>query len=418
MINEVLVLGIATTKERWLLLAKEYELSVQENKPWISISHETYRGVSNKLDYFCSRHDFHGSASGAALKKSKGCPQCQSEDHLYKSEEFSEIVRQKEALKFIDKATKLHNDKYTYHVDWYVSRNDALTKIWCNTHQEFFYQRPAAHLRGQNCPKCGKESFKVSARYTQEEFISLVSEVNKNPLLDFSASKYTHMHEKVEFFCSKHGVKNKVANFLIRQSQPCEDCNTELKRLANEQEFIRLGKIIHNDNYDYSLVDGLYKTNRTKLPIICKVHKTISYITKNHHIDRKQGGCKECAKSVYGRWNISTLKKNLSHHYNKPCCTYLLKINHNDLVFYKVGITSDITIRVRQILEELPEAKINCLIQSWSNVVESVLLEKYLLKFIKNKKYEHSVRFGGYTECFTPTEEDILNLYHIMTAPV
>lgn len=411
-------MGIATTKERWILLAKQFQENVNKDKPWIIIGLETYRGTKNTLKYFCQRHNYHGEASGAALKKSKGCPQCQSEDHLYKSDEFPEMVRQKEAAKFIIKALKLHGDKYTYNTDWYASRDDALTKIWCNTHQEFFYQRPAAHLQGQNCPKCGKESFKASARHSQEDFISLVLEVNQNTLLDFSASRYVHMHEKVEFSCSKHGVKTKAANFLIRQSQPCEECNVELKQLLAEKEFIRLGKIIHNDQYDYSLIQGLYKTNRTKLPIICKVHNTVSYITKNHHIDRKQGGCKECAKLVYGRWNVSTLKKNLPHHYNKPCCTYLLKIKHNDATFYKVGITSDIEVRTRQILEELREAEIQCLIQSWSNVVESVLLEKYILKSIKHKKYEHCIRFGGYTECFQPTNVDLLTLYHIMSSPV
>lgn len=417
MINEVLVLGIATSKERWLLLAKEYELSIQENKPWISISHETYRGVSNKLDYFCSRHDFHGSSSGAALKKSKGCPQCQYEDHLYTTPEYAEIIRVKEAIKFEKKAREVHGDKYSYHVDWYAARNDALTKIWCNKHNNFFYQRPAAHIQGQNCPECGKESGKLKMTLSKREVLDKIVSFVDNPNISYEKFEYVGQHGKSVFSCALHGDFSKVINNITSGDKLlCPTCIKNKRIAFEESKFIEDATLLHGDKYDYSLVRGNYLDNRSKVPVICNTHKTVFYTSRNKHVDRSSG-CLECAKLLLGRWNVDALKKNIQYHANKPCCVYLLKIAHNNVTFYKIGITSDVKVRVRLILDELTESKISVIQESWSNTIECVMLEKVLLKQVKNSRYKHSIKFGGYTECFIPDNDQLLMFYALLSAP-
>lgn len=410
-------MGVTPSPERWLLLAKEFQKHLDSTKPWIVIDLSSYNGTKNLLKYYCEKHDYNGTCSGAALKKSKGCPECQKELHSYRSPEYQESRRLVEAEKFITKAQEVHGEKYKYHIDWYEARNDTLTKIWCNTHQEFFYQRPAAHVQGQGCPKCGKDSFKINARYSQEEFFALVDAVNQNPNLDFSNSIYTHMHEKLDFFCKIHGLKSISAGSLVRNPQSCTQCNRDRCRNDSENNFAKFGSIIHDNQYDYSLITGKYKSNRTKLPVICRVHNTISYISANHHIDRRQGGCKDCAKLKFGRWNIKTLSKNFSYHYNKPFCVYLIKISREEEYFYKVGITSNIIKRVRQLNEELQSYVVEVLIQNWSNTVECVLLEKYILSEYKESKYIPPYEFGGYTECLLLRDEEILAICSILSAP-
>ena len=54
---------------------------------------------------------------------------------------------------FVEKAKNVHGDKYNYDNVEYVN-NRTKVLITCKIHGDF-YQTPAAHLLGQNCPKCG-----------------------------------------------------------------------------------------------------------------------------------------------------------------------------------------------------------------------------------------------------------------------
>jgi hypothetical protein len=54
---------------------------------------------------------------------------------------------------FIEKARKVHNDKYNYDLAEYVDSNIKV-KIFCKECNVFFEQRPADHMQGIGCPKC------------------------------------------------------------------------------------------------------------------------------------------------------------------------------------------------------------------------------------------------------------------------
>lgn len=59
----------------------------------------------------------------------------------------------------------------------------------------------------------------------------------------------------------------------------------------NIDDFINRSKNVHNDLYDYSLVE--YINNTTKVKIICPIHGEFEQTPKNH---LKGSGCKECGK--------------------------------------------------------------------------------------------------------------------------
>ena len=54
---------------------------------------------------------------------------------------------------FIEKANKIHNNKYDYSVSVYGQNNNEKIKIICPTHG-MFLQDPSHHLSGRGCAKC------------------------------------------------------------------------------------------------------------------------------------------------------------------------------------------------------------------------------------------------------------------------
>ena len=77
---------------------------------------------------------------------------------------------------FIEKAKKVHGDKYDYSK---VVYKNAKTKICviCPIHGEFFIT-PHHHLEGKGCKKCSIESLKNALRKTTEDFIKKAREIH------------------------------------------------------------------------------------------------------------------------------------------------------------------------------------------------------------------------------------------------
>lgn len=99
-----------------------------------------------------------------------------------------------------------------------------------------------------------------------------------------------------------------------------------MKKNYNNDWFIDKSKIIHRDNYDYSLVEYIKSTIPVK--IICKYHGVFEQLPQNH---LKGKGCKYCANNVK-LTNEEFIKKSQYIHknkYNYSKCNY---INNRTLV--------------------------------------------------------------------------------------
>ena len=59
---------------------------------------------------------------------------------------------------FIEKANKIHNNKYDYSKCEYVDCNTKVN-IYCNNHLDFFQMRPSDHIQGQCCPVCSQNRY-------------------------------------------------------------------------------------------------------------------------------------------------------------------------------------------------------------------------------------------------------------------
>ena len=101
-------------------------------------------------------------------------------------------------LNFIEKARKIHGDKYDYSKVEYI---DHYTKVCviCPIHGEF-YISPKDHLTKRGCRKC----FYERIRYTKEKFIEESYKVHGDKY-DYSKVEYINSRTKVCIICPIHG---------------------------------------------------------------------------------------------------------------------------------------------------------------------------------------------------------------------
>lgn len=196
---------------------------------------------------------------------------------------------------FIEKARKVHGDKYDYSESEYMGAK-ILIKIKCPEHG-YFHQSPSNHLNGRNCIQCGIIKISDSMSETIEEFILKSNAIHGNKY-DYSEVTLNGNHKKVKILCKIHGAFyqtpgshksgngcKKCAFIRIGNSKRC-DIN-EFKDKANE---------IHDSKYDYS--NSEYKTALCKMIIECPKHGPFEQ-TPNKHIDCMQG-CPKCGHDFSG----------------------------------------------------------------------------------------------------------------------
>jgi len=114
---------------------------------------------------------------------------------------------------FIQKAKKVHVDRYDYSLVDYVDSKTNI-KIICREHNYIFSQSPNKHLNGRGCPKC------VGKNKTTEDFINKAKDVHKNKY-EYSLTNYINSQTKVKIICSIHGVfEQDTSNHLSGQGCP------------------------------------------------------------------------------------------------------------------------------------------------------------------------------------------------------
>ena len=103
---------------------------------------------------------------------------------------------------FIEKAKKIHGNKYDYSKVEYVN-NRTKVCIICPIHGGF-WQIPDSHLSGKECKLCGTHVAKMKNRMKQHEFIEKAT-IAHNGKYDYSEVKYENTDTKVKIICPEHG---------------------------------------------------------------------------------------------------------------------------------------------------------------------------------------------------------------------
>lgn len=205
---------------------------------------------------------------------------------------------------FIERAKKIHGNKYDYSKTKYV---DCYTKVCiiCNKHGEF-WQLPNVHLKGSGCKECGLEAIKSKNRkknYTLDNFIKDAKNIHGDKY-DYSKVEYVDKKTNVCIICPKHGEFWQKPYAHLKGSG-CLKCIIDDKK-SNENIFIEKAKKKHHNKYDYSKVE--YINNHTKVCIICPEHGEF-WVTPNNHLSKYDiGGCPKCKKKKIGEIKKKSLE--------------------------------------------------------------------------------------------------------------
>lgn len=256
------------------------------------------------VELFCNTHQCYFKIKAYSHINSKqGCRICGIERRARLKTHTTE--------QFIEKAIEIHGNKYSYHETEYI-HNNKVVKIWCNTHNEFFYITPISHISQKSgCHKCGKETTRIKTSSNTEEFTKKAIKIHGDKY-SYNNVDYINNEKPVEIFCKKCNKPfTQTPNSHLSQKAGCPICSKRQK--LTTEEFIKRAKEIHGDKYNYDKVE--YKNIDENVEIYCNKHKSFFKQTPGSHITQK-AGCPICRTSK-GEESISKW------------------LNENDMVFEK-----------------------------------------------------------------------------------
>ena len=198
---------------------------------------------------------------------------------------------------FIEKAKKVHGDKYDYSKVEYVNKRTKVC-IVCPKHGEF-WQTPYVHLSGHNCKKCSCEEAWDKQKITTEQFIERARVIHGDKY-DYTKSEYKGATIPVKIICPIHGEFWQRPSSHINNKQGCPQCSHQ-SYPSTKEEFVEKAKQIYGEKYNYSKVE--YKNNKTKVIITCPKHGDFSMRPDNFLHNH---GCPKCGaeqRSQSSRWS-------------------------------------------------------------------------------------------------------------------
>ena len=228
-----------------------------------------YTGANIPVCIICPEHgEFWQAPSNHIL--GAGCAKCHHDSVKSNTEAF------------IQKAKELYGDRYDYSKAKYVHSKEKLCVI-CPEHGEF-WTTPNNHLRGHGCPGCYG-----TPKKSLEEFIREAREVHGDRY-DYSQSEYITTNTPIKIICPEHGEFWKLPYQHINGAG-CPACNGTQR--IDKKVFLERAPKIHNNKYDYSLVD--FKSTQDFIQIICPEH---GIFTQKVSIHLRGYGCQKCGGGV------------------------------------------------------------------------------------------------------------------------
>ena len=169
--------------------------------------------------------------------KGSGCHKCS----LNKRKSIFSDGREK----FIEKAKKVHNDKYDYSKVNYVNARTKVCII-CPEHGEF-WQEPFVHIVSKyGCPKCGKKAASTNEALSTEDFIEKAKQIHGGKY-DYSEAQYKASKSLIKIICPKHGEFWQTPDSHLHGSG-CQRCSNV--KSSGEEEIFSILKGAYNDEIE------------------------------------------------------------------------------------------------------------------------------------------------------------------------
>ena len=202
-----------TTIDEFIRRSKE----IHGNK--YDYSKVVYEGTDKNVCIICPKHGEFWQTPNTHLH-GHGCPKCGKEIAGQKASVTEALTLEQ----FIEKARKVHGDKYDYSK---VEYKNAHTKvcILCPEHGEF-WQKPGNHLDGNGCPRCVHENINL----TTEEFIEKAKKIHGDKY-DYSKVDVKNCKTKVCIICHDLDRNGKeIGEFWITPSSHLSGCGCPRER--------------------------------------------------------------------------------------------------------------------------------------------------------------------------------------------
>lgn len=191
-------------------------------------------------------------------------------------------------MSFIEKAKKVHSNKYDYSLVEYKNNYTKL-KILCPKHG-LFLQTANSHLSGHGCPKCSK--FFNNKDNLKDNFLRNAKKVHSNKY-DYSLVNYVNNKTKIDIICPEHGIFKQEPRHHL-SGCGCPSCSFISPPSSNKDMadggFIVKSMKVHGNKYDYSLVD--YTNSHTKVKLICPKHGVFEQTPSSNLAGN---GCPKCS---------------------------------------------------------------------------------------------------------------------------
>ena len=170
---------------------------------------------------------------------------------------------------------------------------------------------------------------------------------------DYSLVNYVNSSSKVKLVCLICGYEfDQIAGNHLK-GKGCRKCSESQRntRISRCEDFIKRSKILHGNNYDYSLVE--YVNNRTYFDIICNSCGEIYKTTPGNHLRGSDCRCLQKSKiektslERYGATNamlndcvVNKLKLTNIKRYGKPYYTSTgeFKLKSKNSLMIKYGV--------------------------------------------------------------------------------
>ena len=171
-----------------------------------------YINSQTKVDIKCPIHGSFAQTPAMHLY-GNGCPTCAIENK-----------RQKKLMPqslFVEKARKIHKNKYNYDKVKYVNSQTKVC-ITCPQHGDF-WQLPVVHLQGHGCSLCKTDKTRERCVMSKDEFIRRAKIAHPTKNYDYSRVEYLTSSDKVCIICPEHGEFWQSAHNHINGSC-CPNC--------------------------------------------------------------------------------------------------------------------------------------------------------------------------------------------------
>lgn len=278
---------------------------------------------------------------------------------------------------FLEKARKIHGDKYDYSLVEY-KKTLSKVKIICSKHGIFEQRVDSHYIRG--CPKCSYEMKGNKRRLDQDELIESFKDVHGDKY-DYSDVVYINRRHKIKIKCPEHGIFEQRP-LDHRSGNGCVSCAIEKnKKLLRKDDiwFEKCRKKFKN-KYDYSLVN--YISDKIEVKIICPNHGEFEQTPVSHY----KHGCTKCSYDtmIFNNKNNFIKNSNLIHS-NKYDYSLIEYVNNKTKV--------KIICPKHGIFEQKPDAHVigvGCTFCKESKGEKKIakLLNLYKVKYVRQHKFD------------------------------